>query len=212
VDGFRFGISGLIGFLHLGHHVDRPVGRDVAVDDAVPQTVDRAGLEGLGIRIHQPVDGLIPDHVNGNVETRLVVELHHLAKNVGVQDGIAVVARVDLFGVFVPFVIKPARPRASAAVEVELDAARDQPVVSGRNVGLGERRDAWKSSVERVSMVLPVPEDEQPLTVSLSLPGYPGKPSRWQPLSRVFRRRHALFIELRPAPGFPSRSARAESR
>ena len=66
-----------------------------------------------------------------------------LPQLVGIHGGIAAVAGVGAGEFAVPVVVEPGRAGPAAAVDVQLDAARDEAVVPCGLVGAGEGREVF---------------------------------------------------------------------
>ena len=70
--GRGLGEGGVVGALQLGDGVERVVGGDVGVDDAVSQARARVGLQRERVAVDHPVDALIADGVHADVQPGVV--------------------------------------------------------------------------------------------------------------------------------------------
>jgi len=114
--------------LQARHQVDRAVGGDVRVDDPVPQPLRRPLGERHRVAVHHPIDGAVTDGMRAHVHPRRVVTTDHRAQRVGIERGIATVARIHARLLEVPLVVHPGGARTARPIGEELDATGDHMI------------------------------------------------------------------------------------
>ena len=112
------------------HDVNGVSTRDVRVDDAMSQALDGIRPHRLCVTVHHPVDAPVTDRVHAHMHASIVEQSDEMTDGIRVRSGISAIARIGTGVVLVPVVIQPRSAGPAASVDVELDAAGHEAIVS----------------------------------------------------------------------------------
>ena len=149
------------------------------MDDPVAASLDGIRGQRLGVAVHGPVDGTVANGMDTDVEPGVMVPLDQGSNGVGVAGRIALVAPIHLRQVPVPVIVEPSGSGSAAPIDIEFDAAGNQPIIAGRLVRPGHRRSLRDQLLGRRHTLAPGPEDEDPdrqpaigQRLSIRIPGF----------------------------------------
>ena len=154
----RFGIAGVEVVLQTGHDVDRMIRRDVGVNDPVSQAFLGILAHCLIVRINDPVDAFVANGVHRHMHAGVVKQADEHAHSVGVRRWIAVIVRVDVFEVLAPRLVHPRGACAAGAIDIQLHAASDEMIVTGRFVGTRRRGTFGNEPLRALDVATALPE------------------------------------------------------
>src|SRR5664279_1577782 len=104
--------------------------RDIAVNNSVSQSSCGFLLQRLRVRVHNPIDGAIPNRVRTHMNSSVVEERNHLAVSCGIERRVSSITFVNLFTLLVPWLVNPSRPASAASIHEDFYASGNQHVTA----------------------------------------------------------------------------------